>query len=67
MPLRSQIAAMALNMIDRAEHWHTRAEELRTMAEDVQRDEAKELMLRIAADYDRLAENAETTTDFVGV
>lgn len=45
-----------------ATHWHMRAEEIRTLAEDAQDSTVRAMMLRIAADYDRLAGNAADRT-----
>jgi O-methyltransferase involved in polyketide biosynthesis len=45
-------------LIDDAEHWHSRAEETRTIAELVHDPEARRIMSDIADGYDRLAERA---------
>jgi hypothetical protein len=39
-------------------HWRRRAEEMRALAEDAEDATVRSMMLRIAADYDRRALNA---------
>jgi hypothetical protein len=41
------------------EHWRGRAQEMRRLAEDIKDAETKEMMLRIARDYENLAVRAE--------
>ena len=40
-------------------HWRFRAEEIRTVADQMTHEEARTIMGRIANDYDRLAKVAE--------
>lgn len=43
-------------------HWRMRAEEMRRIAEETAEPAVRAMMLRIAADYDRLAKQAEERT-----
>ena len=45
--------------INDPQHWRYRAEEIRTLAEDMNNEDARQIMLRIAVDYDRLAKLTE--------
>jgi hypothetical protein len=45
-------------LLDDPEHWLSRAEEIRTIAEFMNDPEARRIMFDIAAGYDRLAERA---------
>ena len=49
--------------INDPEHWRQRAEAMRKLAESVKDTEAKGTMLRIAADYDKLAARAMLRSD----
>ena len=50
---------MARNFILDATHWRFRAEEARTVADQMTHEEARTIMRRIANDYGRLAKLAE--------
>ena len=50
---------MAKLHINDPKHWRERAEEARVHAEQMADPEAKQTMLKIAEDYEKLAERAE--------
>jgi hypothetical protein len=50
---------MPASFINDPAHWRRRAEETRTIAEQMGDLQSKDAMLRIAKDYERLAERAE--------
>jgi len=50
---------MARNFIWDPTHWRFRAEEARTVADQMNHEEARTVIRRIAMDYDRLAKLAE--------
>ena len=49
---------MATLFINDPEHWLQRAREARTLADQISDEASKETMLKIAADYEHLAERA---------
>ena len=49
-------------LLDDVEHWWSRAEETRTIAEIMTDPEARRIMFDIADGYDRLAERAAERT-----
>jgi hypothetical protein len=52
-------ARAPFDIINSGAHWRMRAEEIRTLADDAEEATARAMMLRITADYDRLAKWAE--------
>jgi hypothetical protein len=52
-------AANVVPFKDNPEHWRSRAEEARSVAEQLDDDQARQSMLRIAEEYERLALRAE--------
>ena len=51
---------MNRDLFDDPAHWRARAEEARTLADQMGHDEkSKQTMLRIVADYERMAKHAE--------
>ena len=48
-----------MSHINDPKHWRYRAKEARAMAESMTDPEAKQSMLNVAADYERLAKRAE--------
>jgi hypothetical protein len=48
---------------DDPKHWRERGEQLRTLAEGVNGADAKEQLLKLADDYERLASRAEERTN----
>jgi len=50
---------MPASLINDPEHWRDRAREKRELAERLRNAQAKQAMLRIANDYERLAQRAE--------
>jgi len=53
----------AKSLYDDAQHWRSRAEEMRTISECMSDLVTNAIMMRIAADYDRLADRAEIRAD----
>jgi hypothetical protein len=50
---------MALQGINDAKHWRDRAAEIRVLSDEIKDWEAQRMMLKLANDYDKLADRAE--------
>jgi hypothetical protein len=50
---------MPASQLENPEFWRFRAEEVRTIADDMKAGETRAIMLRIAEDYDRIARLVE--------
>jgi len=56
--LQTTCAIVSDSTLDDPKHWQERAEEARSIAEELKDLESKRMLLRIADDYDRLAAHA---------
>ena len=54
---------LSLHPIHDPQHWLGRAEEARTLADDMSDEASREAMRRIARDYERLADRARRRLD----
>jgi hypothetical protein len=50
---------MPASLVNDPKHWRDRAREKRALAERLRNEQAKQAVLRIANDYERLAQRAE--------
>ncbi|HEY7662730.1 MAG TPA: hypothetical protein VH934_06380 [Xanthobacteraceae bacterium] len=50
---------MPSSFVNDPKHWRDRAEETRALADQMSDETSRQMMLRIAADYEHLAERAE--------
>ena len=54
---------MTASHINDPDHWRKRAEEMRALAAEMHEPDTKAIMVRLAADYDKLAERAAQRAD----
>jgi hypothetical protein len=57
--LAANVVAGVSHFINEPDHWRARAEEARNLANQMNDPESKDAMLRIADDYEHLANRAE--------
>jgi hypothetical protein len=50
---------VALNHVNDSKHWRDRAAEMRVLADEMKDIAGKTMMLKLADDYDKLAERAQ--------
>jgi hypothetical protein len=53
---------MALQHVNDAKHWRDRAAEMRVLSDEMKDPKARSMMLRLANDYEKLADRAEDRT-----
>jgi hypothetical protein len=63
MPVDKPIPRMPPSLALNPEHWRERGEEIRVLREDMKDPRTRAMMLKIAEDYERLAECFEIPTD----
>ena len=51
------------NSINDPKHWHDRAAEMRALSDNIKDVRARAMMLKLAEDYDTLADRAEARSD----
>jgi hypothetical protein len=55
----SVVRAVTYQSLNDSKHWRGRAEEMRTLADQMKDGDSRHMMLNLAADYDTLASRAE--------
>jgi hypothetical protein len=54
---------MTISHVNDSKHWHDRAAEMRALSDMMKDPETVSIMLRLADDYDRLAERADVRSN----